>query len=846
MNSETAMGLTDQEAAARLAVDGPNELPHPESRNFWRICGGVLREPMFALLVAGGVVYVAVGELKDAAVLVAFSSLSIGIAIVQELRSEGVLKALRDLSSPSALVIRSGVRRKISARDLVCGDLLVLSEGDRVPADALVLEASDLQSDESLLSGESAPVSKIGLPEPGEFVRPGGEDTTSVYAGALVVRGSGLARVAATGDRTEMGGIGKALQSIVPGSPRLTLQVRKIVQVLGWFAFLVCTGVLLILGMGRGQWLEGLLGGVAVGMAMIPEEFPLVLTVFMVMGAWRISRAGVLTRKASAIETLGSATVLCTDKTGTLTENRMAVAGGWLKGRIVETGTSDGANPDLAELARVGSLASAISPFDPMERALQAAAGADKAPNDWSLVKIYGLRPDLLAVTHVWAAPNEARRIVAAKGAPEAIADLCGLSPSQRAEMLGAVEVLAGRGMRVLGLAEGRLAGERLPDTPQGFKLELIGLVGLADPVRKDVPDAVRACRDAGIRVVMITGDYPTTARAIAAQAGLESGETMTGSELTALSDEELRARIGSTTVFARILPEQKLRIVRALKAAGQVVAMTGDGVNDAPALKAADIGVAMGERGSDVAREAASLVLLKDGFGAIVETVRLGRRIYENLRHSMSFILAVHFPIAGLALVPLLTGGGVVLGPIHISFLEMFIDPVCAVAFEAEPDDPSAMKRPPRNPAEKLFPKASIILAASRGAVGLLAVLLVYAFAVGRYGTSPSARATTFAALVLTDIALVIASRVSGHNLGEALSRRNPWLWGMVAALLVVLGLALFTPAGESLFDFAPIDPPGLYAAIAAGFGTLMACIGIDRARRLFSLRRPLVSAVG
>lgn len=839
-------GLTEQDAAARLAVDGPNELPHPERRDFWRICWGVLREPMFALLVAGGLVYVAVGELKDAAVLVAFAMLSVGIAVVQELRSEKVLSALRDLSSPTALVIRGGVRRQISGRDLVCGDLLVLSEGDRVPADCLAVEASDLQSDESLLSGESAPVSKIGLAEPGALVRPGGEKTTSIYAGALVVRGSAVARVAATGERTEMGRIGKALQSIVTGSPRLTLEVRKIVQVLGWLAFLVCAGVLLILGLGRGQWLEGLLGGVAVGMAMIPEEFPLVLTVFMVMGAWRISRAGVLTRKASAIETLGSATVLCTDKTGTLTENRMAVAGGWLKGRLIETGTSDGPNPDLSTLARVGSLASAISPFDPMERALQAAAGEDKAPDDWSVVKVYGLRPDLLAVTQVWAAPNEAQRIVAAKGAPEAIADLCGLSPSLRADMLKAVEALAGRGMRVLGLAEGRVDKELLPETPRGFELQFVGLVGLADPVRKDAPDAVRACRDAGIRVVMITGDYPATARAIADQAGLEAGQTMTGSELAALNDDELKARAGSITVFARILPEQKLRIVHALKAAGQVVAMTGDGVNDAPALKAADIGVAMGERGSDVAREAASLVLLKDGFGAIPDTIRLGRRIYENLRHSMSFILAVHLPIAGLALVPLLTGGGIVLGPIHISFLEMFIDPVCAVAFEAEPDDPSAMKRPPRDPAETLFSKRSIMLAVSRGTVGLLAVLLVYAFAIHRYGPTPATRATTFAALVLTDIALVIVSRVSGHGLREALSRRNPLLWGMVAALLVVLGLALFTPAGESLFDFAPIDPPGIYAAVAAGFAVLAVCIGIDRARGWLPLRRPIAPAVG
>jgi Ca2+-transporting ATPase len=809
-------GLSEAEAAARLAADGPNTLPQPERRTPWRICAEVLREPMFALLLAGAALYVMLGEAKDAAVLLGFASLSVSIAIVQEMRSERVLDALRELSSPAALVIRDGLRRRIPSRELVRGDLFVVAEGDRVPADGRVLEAGDLHADESLLTGESVPVAKAPADDAG-----GAQDLLldqpgRVFAGSLVVRGTGLAEVVAIGGRTQMGRIGAALEGIRPEAGRLTQQTRRLVRGLGLFALLVCVAVVLTLGLRRHDWLDGLLGGVATGMAMIPEEFPLVLAVFMVMGAWRISRAGVLTRKAAAIETLGSATVLCADKTGTLTQNRMTVVAGWRDGANVAA-----SDPVLAELVRVGVLASAIDPFDPMERAFHQAA--DRPPGDaGDLVQSYGLRPDLLAVTQVWA-DAEGRRQAAAKGAPEAIVDLCGLTGAERDEALAAARTLAERGTRVLGLAAGPLDDAHvLPETPHALGLRFAGLIGLADPVRPDVPDAVRACREAGIRVVMITGDHPATARAVADAAGLGSGDLITGPELAAMSDEALAARIRSAMVFARTLPEQKLRIVQALKAAGEVVAMTGDGVNDAPALKAADIGVAMGERGSDVAREAASLVLLKDGFGPIVETVRLGRRIYDNLRHSMGFIIAVHLPIAGMAVIPLIGGGVVLLGPMHIAFLEMFIDPVCAIAFEAEPADPDIMRRPPRDPEEPLFSARTLALAAVRGLIGLVMVLAVWVFMLWRSRPADSARAAAFAALVAVDLALVVASRVSPAGPLAALSRRNPTLWALAAGLIALLAAVLATPLGRALFDFGPVEGIEIAAAAAAGLATL------------------------
>jgi Ca2+-transporting ATPase len=831
------LGLTEDDAAARLASDGFNELPRPERRTIWRIGGEVLREPMFALLLAGGAIYLMIGEPKDAIVLMAFATLSVAIAIVQEVRSERVLEALRELSSPAAIVIREGLRRRISARELVRGDLVALAEGDRVPADGVLQDALDLSTDESLLTGESAPVAKTAAAQRSPPVASPMERPDRVFAGTLVVRGTGVAEIFATGRNTEMGRIGAALESIRPEATRLTLQTRRLVRTLGLAAAAVCIGIVVILGVRSGAWIKGLLGGVAVGMAMIPEEFPLVLAVFMVMGAWRISRAGVLTRKAAAIETLGSATVLCTDKTGTLTENRMTVTAGWRDGRLFMRGHGGPEEAELAGLIRIGVLASEANPFDPMERAFHAAG--EPRDEDWSLVQAYGLRPDLLAVTHVWA-DGQGKRVVAAKGAPEAIVDLCGLAGAARAQALSAAEAMAEQGMRVLGLAEGRIGDRALPETPHTLGLDFAGLVGLADPLRPDVRAAVQACQEAGVRVVMITGDHPATARAIASAAGIAGGGLITGPELAKLDDEALSGQAQSVAMFARILPEQKLRIVRALKAGGEVVAMTGDGVNDAPALKAADIGVAMGERGSDVAREASSLVLLKDGFSAIVQTIRLGRRIYDNLRHSMAFILSVHLPIAGLAIAPLLINGTVLLGPMHIAFLEMFIDPVCAIAFEAEPEDPGVMRRPPRSPHERLFSGRTLLLAVARGAVGLIVVLSVFQLSLWRHRDEDATRAVTFTALVITDLALVIASRVSPAGRLNAILRPNPTLWGLGGGLILLLAIVLSIPAGRSLFNFGQIDRSDLMIVVAAGLVVLGLGLALAPGREAGAVSRP------
>jgi len=818
-------GLTESEAQSRLKQEGFNELPRADRRTPLRIALEVLREPMLALLLAGGAVYLALGDLHEALILIVFAMVSIVITVVQETRTEHVLEALRDLTSPRALVIRDGERKRIAGREVVRGDLVVLSEGDRVPADGVLLQANDLQADESLLTGESVPVRKVArLSSSGAALpaRPGGDDLPYVFSGALVVRGTGIAEVTATGARSEIGKIGESLSTLETEPPRLQKETRHLVRLFGLIGAGVSTLAVILYGFVIGSWLQAVLAGIALGMSMLPEEFPVVLTVFMAMGAWRISRARVLTRRAAAIETLGSATVLCTDKTGTLTENRMSITRLGLKGGNMFTVTSAGNVPSgFATLVRYGILASAPEPFDPMERAFHELGNRMfKDAGAQTLVRAYGIRPELLAVTHVWRGGDGF--IVASKGAPEAIARLCHATDEQLVAVKSAVDAMAADGLRVLGIAHAQFDDTDLPNDPQDFKFEYLGLVGLADPLRASVPAAVAECRSAGIRVVMITGDYPTTARAIARQAGLEASEIMTGEELGRYSDDELARHVGNVTVFARIMPEQKLRIVNALQANREIVAMTGDGVNDAPSLKAAHIGIAMGGRGTDVAREASSIVLLDDDFGSVVKAVRLGRRIYDNLRKAVSFILGVHVPIAGLALLPLIFGLPIIFSPIHIAFLEMVIDPVCTLVFEAETEEKDIMSRPPRDPEEKLLPRRLMLWGVLQGimAFGLVAAIFVLAFRRGM--PENETRALAFFSLVTAIIALIFVTRSFSSSLWRALFSPNRALKFVLLGVTVMLALTLMWPFASELFRFGPLHGDDLVLTVAAGVAVL------------------------
>ena len=818
-------GLTPTGVEAAMAAHGPNELPKAGGRSIFRIVGEVVREPMLALLLIGGLAYLLLGNLIEALILLAFATFSVAVTVIQETRTEHVLDALRDLSAPRALVIRNGVRVRIAGRDVVTGDLLVLEQGDRVAADATLHEASDLQIDESLLSGESLPVTKVALAAAAASVdhRPGGDAQPFVYSGSLVVRGSGMAVVDATGPCSEIGKIGASLAMLDTKAPRLQTETARIVKLCAIGGAVVAVAVVLLYGFTRGGWIDAVLAGIAIGMAMLPEEFPVVLTIFLAMGAWRIGQAGVLTRRAAAIETLGSATVLCTDKTGTLTENRMRVAALWLPTGETLAMTADNPRPEaFAPIIATSVRASAIDPVDPMEVAIHAAQKPAPAGSGAGLVHGYGLRPELLAVANIWEEPGKAGDFaVATKGAPEAIAELCRLNPADRAAMMAAVDAMGSRGIRVLGVASAETSDPAWPETARGFAFSLVGLIGLADPLRASVPAAVAECRSAGIRVVMITGDHAVTARAIAAEAGIADGDVLTGVDLAELDDAQLAERLNTVTVFARIMPEQKLRIVTAFKARGEITAMTGDGVNDAPSLKAAHIGIAMGKRGTDVAREASAIVLIDDDFGAIVTAIGLGRRIYDNIRKAIAFIFAVHVPIAGLALLPLILGLPLLFGPIHIALLEMVIDPVCALVFEAERAEKDIMRRKPRAATERLFSWRMIGWSLLQGSVAFAMLATLFLVATDRGIPEGEVRALTFFALIAMILALILINRSFSTSLRDVVGQHNKALGYVLGAIALITAIIMFVPAVQSILQFEHLRLVDL--AIALGSGGLL-----------------------
>ena len=825
-------GLTQDEAERTLAADGPNELPSAKPRSIFAIAAEVVRQPMFLLLVAGGGIYLLLGDLQEALLLLGFVFVVIGITLHQERKTENAIQALRNLSSPRARVIRDSEEKRIPGREVVRGDMVMIAEGDRVPADGVVLSSLNLTVDESLLTGESVPVRKSDWDGRAELRQPGGDDEPFVYSGTLVVQGQALMEVRKTGIRTEIGSIGRSLQTLEVEKTSLEQQTAKLVRNIAIAGMSLSAIVVIAYGLTRGDWLQGILAGVALAMAMLPEEFPVVLTIFLALGAWRISGKHVLARRMPAVETLGAATVLCVDKTGTLTMNLMSV--GRLDARGKQIDISQRGKQVLPEdfhaLVEFSILASQRDPFDPMEKAFHSLgerclAQTDHIHSDWSLVREYPLSKELLAMSHVWQSATGRDYVIAAKGAPEAIADLCHLDDKRGSELAERIGVMAADGLRVLGVARAYFTQEDdLPTVQHDFDFEFLGLVGLVDPVRPTVPAAISECHAAGIRVVMITGDYPATARNIAARIGLRSPDVViAGDELNAMDDDELRGRIGSVNVFARVVPEQKLRLVQALKANGEVVAMTGDGVNDAPALKAADIGVAMGGRGTDVAREAAGLVLLDDDFSSIVAAIRLGRRVFDNLRKAMAYIFAIHVPIAGLPLIPVVANWPLVLLPVHIVFMELIIDPACSIVFEAEPGEANVMRRPPRDPRESIFNKKTVLMSLAQGLVVLLVTLGVF---IGtRYAglSAPEARAMTFSTLIIANLSLILTNVSWSRSMVGTLRSRNQAMWWVVGGALVFLAMVLYVPYLNDLFRFARLTPLEAATCFASGIASVL-----------------------
>lgn len=792
--------LTSEEAKQRLQQYGYNELIGAGPKNIWRIALEVIREPMFLLLIACGTLYMMLGDYREGIVLVSSIFIIIGITFAQYRKTERSLEALRNLATPRALVIRDGKQVRIAGRDVVPGDILVVHEGDRIAADASIVECTHLSVDESLLTGESMPV-----------VKNTEDDHNALFSGTLAVQGSALAVVVATGMKTRFGQIGQSLGAIQDEETRLQREMKVFIRTLSIIGVFLSIAVVVAFYFSRGNFLESLLTGLAASMAILPEEFPVVLTIFLALGAWRLSKKNVLTRRSSAIETLGSATVLCSDKTGTITQNKMIVAAVAMGNRIIEKNEFNPRDEPFQSLVSAGCLASAHDTNDPMEKAifaLHSEMAYEKSALDFE--REYSLSKGLLMMTRAYRSDHRTRYYLNAKGAPEAVLSLCRLSNQEHDEHMQLVHRMASDGYRVIAVAEAGYEGSTLPDTQHGFTYRLLGFLGFEDPIRPEVPQAVKECKDAGIRVCMITGDYPATALAIADKIGLDhGGKVLTGDELMQLPEAELSRRITETSVFARVIPEQKLLIVNTLKAAGEIVAMTGDGVNDAPALKAANIGVAMGAKGTDVAREAASLVLLDDNFASIVAAIRAGRRIFDNLQKAMSYILAIHIPIIALTLIPAFVGVlPVLLYPIHIVFMELIIDPVCSIAFESEQEESGIMQRPPRAANELFFGRKKILFALFKGLFLLACVLFVFALSIHEGHSEGEVRAIAFSTLIIGNIFLILTDLSRTRSFVSVFGERSKVTLVILGIAISLLLAALGVPALNFIFNF---ENPGV-----------------------------------
>ena len=780
--TEKYSGLTQEEARAALAEHGPNSLSQTKKDSPILKVVKLCSEPVFLLLIGAACIYFFLGEPRDGILMLAFVVFMGGINIYQEWKTDKTLDALKSLSSPRVTVIRGGEQTSVLSEEIVPGDIMLISEGERISADGCILEADGFGADESTLTGESDIVWKTtdGLGEEGRHWR-----TDRCYAGTSAVAGRAVARVTATGFDTEYGKIGKDVAEAPDRPTPLEKQTRRLVRDCSIFSFFMLIFVVLATWRTGASFTDSALAGITIAMATIPEEFPVVLTVFLALGAWRLAKRNALIRRIPSVETLGAVTVLCVDKTGTLTENRMS-----LKELKPLFGCSE------ERLKETAVLACETDPFDPMEAALlnEAAAGgiSVKDLQSQKLLHEYPFSSESRMMAHIWEVDGDAT--AAAKGSPENIFSLCSLTPEQLETVQKEQQRMADEGCRVLAVAR-REGMAEIPEKMTDCCFELLGLAAFIDPPRKNVPDSIRACSTAGVRVVMITGDNSATAHRIAHDVGL--GEQTDGGEHVMITGEELEQldpaseKFKNVTIFSRILPREKMQIVRALRARGEVVAMTGDGVNDAPALKYADIGIAMGERGTEVAREAADMVLLDDNFSTIVRTIHDGRRIYDNIRKAMEYIMVIHIPIALSALAAPLLELPALLFPIHVVLLELIIDPTCSIIFEGQPAEKDIMNRPPR-------PVNAPIITRALFGKALVQGFVIFTAAFGSYWLllpegADTARTFFLSVLVLSNLFLVYVNRSENDyafsSKGSAAVDRIAWLvnFGVLAALLVM-----------------------------------------------------------
>lgn len=806
-------GLTEEQVAESKRKYGTNRLEYRKKNGAWEALKGLAKEPMVLLLLGASGIYFITGDVADGIFLSAAIILVSAIALFQDSRSRHALEKLKAFTRPTVRVIRSGSVQEIKSDDLVIGDSLLVEEGTLIAADGTITHANDFSVNESILTGESMAIYKDET-----------QEQPFVYRGSTVAGGSAVITVTAVGHQTRLGQIGKSLEEIPDEKTPLEIQINRFVKKM------VVAGIVVLIVMWGINFfrthnaLDSLLKALTLAMSILPEEIPVAFTSFMALGAWRLMKMGIVVKQMKTVETLGSATVICTDKTGTLTENRMGLAKLFVKEAAQASEAANPATTADKDLIRWAMWASEPAPFDPMEIALHEAYSQTADTDErtaYSLIHEYPLGGKPPMMTHIFENAS-GQRIIAAKGAPEALLAVSRLTDDEKRQAEADIRSLAADGYRVLGVGEAVFMGNVFPERQQDFRFEFKGLLAFYDPPKKNIRTVLENFYSAGIDVKIVTGDNAATTAAIARQVGFRYPEkSITGEELMRLSDAELREKVMDTYLFTRMFPEAKLHIINALKDQKQIVAMTGDGVNDGPALKAAHIGIAMGKKGTEIAKQAASLILTEDDLAEMVDAVAMGRKIYANLKKAIRYIISIHIPIILTVFIPLALGWIYpnIFSPVHIILLELIMGPTCSIIYENEPMEKNAMSQKPRPYTDTFFSLRELTTAIVQGAVITSGTLFTYRYAVYEGYPETVTRAMVFTTLISANLFLTLVNRSFYYSVFATFRYRNPLIWGVVAITAGITALLLFVPPLTRFFQFGSLDAARVATAAGIGF---------------------------
>ncbi|HEY1020328.1 MAG TPA: cation-translocating P-type ATPase [Sediminibacterium sp.] len=805
-------GLTDEQVIEARVSHGQNKLVFKKENGFVDAVKSLIKEPMVILLLVASSVYFISGQSGDAIFLALSIVLVATISLYQDSRSRNALEKLKSFTQTNAKVIRNSEVIEIPTEELVMGDYLLIEEGSAITADGTIVHSNDFSVNESILTGESLSVYKDATIE-----------DPFVFSGTTVSSGLGIAVITAIGNETRLGKIGKSLESITEEATPLEQQISSFVKkmvLLGTLVFLVVWGINFYHSR---QLLDSLLKALTLAMSILPEEIPVAFTTFMALGAWRLMKMGILVKQMKTVETLGSATVICTDKTGTLTENKMSLAKTFVLATqaIADAGTN---SQEQRELVRLAMWASEPIPFDPMELALHksyiSSRKEDERPQ-FRMIHEYPLEGTPPMMTHIFE-NKEGKRIIAAKGAPEALVSISDLNSAETTAIENAIEQMARDGYRILAVAEADFAGTDFPEKQQYFSFRIKGLVAFYDPPKQNIQQVLQDFYTAGIQVKIVTGDNAATTTSIAKEIGFRGWEkSITGEALMKLSDAELRVTVSDTCLFTRMFPDAKLKIIHALKEQQEIVAMTGDGVNDGPALKAAHIGIAMGQKGTEIAKQAASLILLEDDLSKMVEAVAMGRRIYTNLKKAIQYIISIHIPIILTVFLPLALGWIYpnIFTPVHVIFLELIMGPTCSIIYENEPMEQNTMQQKPRPFSTTFFNWKELTTSIVQGIFITAGTLFIYQYAVQQGSNEAVTRSMVFTVLIAANIFLTLVNRSFYYSLLTTLGYRNNLVLLIIGITIVITGSLLFIKPLAAFFQFEPLSLTQLATCTATGF---------------------------